>query len=119
MTWLIVEMWALLLAAFLVGGGFGFWVAAGRSTRRDIDVAATNATAPSVLLDRPDGQKDDLTQIIGVDGDTEKRLNALGVFHFSQIASWDEASQRWIEIRLNEPGRVIREQWTEQAISLG
>jgi NADH-quinone oxidoreductase subunit E len=79
---------------------------------------AAPAEEPAILLDAPDGQKDDLTQIIGIDALTETELNALGVFHFRQIASWDESAARWIEIRLNQPGRVVRERWAEQAASI-
>lgn len=127
MIWLVAQMWALLLGAFLIGlaaGGFAFMrldrnggarPAAGSA----IDAAgAVQAAEPAILFDRPDGDPDDLTQIIGIDVATARRLNAIGVFHFRQIAGWDEASARWIELRLNEPGRVTRERWAEQAASI-
>jgi predicted flap endonuclease-1-like 5' DNA nuclease len=126
MAWLIAEMWALLLAAFLLGAVSGAWAFARRRTapnstlpgREDYDGVASPATAPAHLLSGPDGAADDLTQIIGIDRATEQRLNALGVYHFRQIAAWDDGAARWIEIRLNEPGRVARERWTEQAAAI-
>lgn len=114
MVWLAAEIWALLVLAFAAGAAVGVWaLSAGRRK-----TAASPATEPAILLDAPDGQRDDLTQIIGIDPATEGKLNALGVFHLRQIASWDEGAARWIEIRLNEPGRVVRERWAEQAASI-
>lgn len=126
MTWLIGQMWILLAAAFIAGlavGAILFRIrteaTAPDETRLPSGVdGVVRAAAPAILLDAPNGVKDDLTLIIGLDRDTERRLNDLGVFHFRQVASWDESAARWIEIRLNEPGRVIRERWSEQAASL-
>lgn len=126
MLWLIAEMWFLLLLAFIFGVAAGAWIAAARKSQtapaddRSIvePLAPASAMAPATLLLTPDGPPDDLTQIIGVDPATERRLNALGVFHLRQVAAWDEGAARWIEIRLNEPGRVVRERWSEQASSL-
>lgn len=124
MLWLITQMWLFLLLAFLLGAASGAWIASARRGRQAATSDATmrlngRATTPAMLLDRPDGQRDDLTQIIGIDPATEKRLNALGVFHLRQIAGWDDGAARWVEMRLDEPGRVARERWTEQAGSLG
>lgn len=126
MIWLAAEMWMLLLIAFLLGAGGAVWILSARkrsdssvrSETDDLGEAGVRAAAPGLLLDSPDGQKDDLTQIIGIDPKTETRLNSLGVFHIRQIASWDDSAARWIEIRLNEPGRVARERWTEQAAAI-
>ncbi|NWG93274.1 MAG: hypothetical protein HXY21_12345 [Parvularculaceae bacterium] len=126
MLWLVTQMWLFLLLAFLLGAAAGVWVWSARrrktATALDkdgaLDDASAQAAAPPTLLERPDGRRDDLTQIIGIDGATEQKLNALGVFHLRQIAAWDEAAARWVEFRLNEPGRVARERWTEQADSL-
>jgi predicted flap endonuclease-1-like 5' DNA nuclease len=124
MIWLVIEMWVLLLAAFLLGAIGAVWAMSARkrsaaaSGAAAEDIANVRATAPTLLFDAPDGQKDDLTLIIGIDRDTESRLNNLGVFHLRQIATWDDGAARWIEIRLNEPGRVARERWTEQATAI-
>lgn len=126
MVWLVSQMWALLLIAFASGIAAGAWIQAARAQRAAGEFSSTGigrgspgrAAAPAILLDAPNGQQDDLTQIIGLDRATELRLNALGVFHFRQVAGWDDGAARWIEIRLNEPGRVARERWTEQAATL-
>lgn len=42
--------------------------------------------------DRPD----DLTRIPGLTKTDEQALNGLGVFHFDQIALWDDANVAWL-----------------------
>ncbi len=42
--------------------------------------------------DRPD----DLTQIPGISFQAERALNDLGIFHYDQIALWDEANVAWL-----------------------
>lgn len=123
MIWLAVEIWTLMVLAFAAGAAVGVWAASSRGAKSrggqgESLGAAVKAAEPAILLDTPDGPKDDLTQIIGIDLETEKKLNALGVFHLRQIAAWDGGAARWIEIRLNEPGRVVRERWAEQAASI-
>ena len=126
MIWLAAQMWTLLFIAFVIGAGFGAWIGVGRSRPGDAGAMASDlgsnapgrAAAPAILLDAPNGVRDDLTQIIGIDQATEMKLNGLGVFHLRQIAGWDDGAARWVEIRLNEPGRVARERWSEQAASL-
>lgn len=124
MVWLAAEIWALLILAFGAGAAVGVWAFSAARSKSGVargealGPSAAPAAEPAILLDAPDGQKDDLTQIIGIDPATEEKLNALGVFHLRQIASWDEGAARWIEIRLNEPGRVVRERWADQAASI-
>ncbi|MCB2113491.1 MAG: hypothetical protein R3C42_07460 [Parvularculaceae bacterium] len=126
MIWLAAEIWILLVAAFAIGVGVGVW-AFGAPRRRPELVRqasavrgdnAVQASEPAILFDRPDGDPDDLTQIIGIDIDTEQKLNEIGVYHLRQIAGWDEGAARWIELRLNDPGRVTRERWADQAGSI-
>lgn len=111
------------MVAFAIGVAVGLWASAARKSERatmhaEAGYFAAPASEPGILLSAPDGDQDDLTQIIGIDEPTETRLNSLGVFHLSQIAAWTESEARWIEIRLNEPGRVVRERWTEQASAI-
>jgi predicted flap endonuclease-1-like 5' DNA nuclease len=70
---------------------------------------------PLSLLQPPYGEKDDLSRISGVDPAIARRLNALGVWTYAQIARWSEENARWIGSYLAFPGRVEAENWVGQA----
>ncbi len=61
---------------------------------------------------------DDLTKISGVGKSIEKKLNALGIFHYDQISKWSAANQQWIGYEIGHPGRVEREDWASKAAQL-
>jgi len=139
MLWLIAHMWFLLLCAFALGLGIGWWVwnarvdgvvtkapkAAndkipvnqGTLTTEDTTSTTTN-TGPKRFKAAKNGEKDDLTQIIGLDGSTEKMLNRLGVYYLYQVADWGPARIKWIEEKIDAEGRVERERWVAQARTL-
>lgn len=64
------------------------------------------------------GGADNLKQIRGIGPKIESSLNALGVFHFDQMAAWTRPQVEWIESHLAFKGRVGRERWIEQAAEL-
>lgn len=66
-------------------------------------------------LEAPEGAADDLTKIKGIGPKLSQTLNDLGVYHFRQIAAWEDAEAKWIDDFLAFKGRVAREQWIEQA----
>ena len=66
-------------------------------------------------LELPDGDADDLTRIKGIGPKLSKTLNDLGIFHFRQIAAWEDAEAKWVDDFLAFKGRGAREQWIEQA----
>lgn len=74
----------------------------------------SEGAAPPRLL-APDGPADDLTCIKGIGPKRADKLNALGIFHFTQIAGWTDAEARWVDDQLAIPGRVLRERWIDQA----
>ena len=137
MLWLVMQIWALIVGAFVLGvlagatllrrsaaspgaaltGAAGAKTADGPLTADAFPVDALPADAP-----RPgsadEASADDLMEIIGVDQPTMHRLNGLGVFTLAQIAGWTDANIRWIDEQLGDPGRVDRERWVEQAESL-
>jgi predicted flap endonuclease-1-like 5' DNA nuclease len=87
------------------------------------DVAPALApTAPSkkppVLTSARHGAPDDLTLIEGVSPLQQSTLNAIGVFHFDQIAAWTPENVAWIERYFRLRGRVTNEEWVEQAEDL-
>ncbi|NBB99140.1 MAG: NADH-quinone oxidoreductase subunit E [Alphaproteobacteria bacterium] len=83
--------------------------------------AAVVEPAPEVAEEKPEmltearGTPDDLKKIKGVGPKLEGTLNALGVWHFWQIASWTESEIAWVDTRLKFKGRIERDGWIEQA----
>ncbi|MEM9901015.1 MAG: 50S ribosomal protein L21 [Pseudomonadota bacterium] len=74
------------------------------------------ASKPGNLLDEArDGQPDDLKKISGVGPKLEKLLNVNGVFHFDQIAAWNDAEVAYMDDQLSFKGRIARDGWIEQA----
>ncbi len=80
------------------------------------DVDSEEMIAPEGLLDTPrGGKKDNLSKIKGIGIKIEEQLNAIGIWHFDQIAVWTEENIAWADRELAFPGRAKREQWVEQA----
>ncbi|ATX64942.1 hypothetical protein [Roseinatronobacter bogoriensis] len=69
-------------------------------------------------LDAPVGQADDLKKITGVGPVLEGKLNDLGIYHFWQIAKWNEEEIAWVDGFLNFKGRIQRDEWIAQASKL-
>lgn len=63
----------------------------------------------------PGQRVDDLKRIRGIGVLIEKRLNALGVASYEQIANWTGADIDRISTTLDFKGRIERENWVEQA----
>lgn len=61
---------------------------------------------------------DDLTQINGIGPVIEKKLLALGIATFRQIADFDADKIAEVDDKLNFKGRIEREEWVEQAKAL-
>jgi len=86
-----------------------------------VEPSAHTTTAPPIagaqppVLAAPDGPADDLKRIRGIGRQNEARLNALGIWHYRQIAAWTPAEAVWIGATLAFPGRIERETWIEQA----
>ncbi len=82
--------------------------------------AASDEAGKPVLYDAPGDQAaDDLKKIKGVGPKLEKTLNGMGVWHYSQIASWSNAQVAWVDENLEGfKGRVSRDGWVAQAKTL-
>jgi predicted flap endonuclease-1-like 5' DNA nuclease len=61
------------------------------------------------------GKADDLRRIKGIGPQNQARLNALGIWHFDQIAAWTPDEVEWTGAYLAFPGRIEREDWIPQA----
>lgn len=79
----------------------------------------STAGAKPETLDGPrNGAPDDLSRIKGLGPKSREKLNALGVFHYDQIAAWNLDNARWIGAAIGAPGRVERDKWIQQARAL-
>lgn len=76
-------------------------------------------TLKPTLLDAPkDGAKDALTTIKGIGPKVEEQLNAAGIFHFEQIANWNDENIQWLEINTNFAHLAQKDLWVNQAKAL-
>lgn len=72
----------------------------------------TQAGKKPVLLSEPhNGEKDNLTKIKGIGPKVEEKLNAAGIYHFEQIATWTEENMIWLETHTLFSSRVKKEAW--------
>lgn len=81
-------------------------------------VPAGDEQRPPGLAAPRGGAGDDLSLIEGVSLLQHSTLNALGIHHFEQIAAWTPANIAWVDQYLRLRGRIIEEQWVEQAQDL-
>jgi predicted flap endonuclease-1-like 5' DNA nuclease len=81
--------------------------------------AKPSAKSPAGLerLAAPRGGKaDDLKEIEGIGPALEKLANALGFYHFDQIASWTDADVALVDAEMKSfKGRIARDKWVSQA----
>lgn len=73
---------------------------------------------PPVLTAARNGAPDDFTLIENVSALQQSTLNSIGIFHFDQIAAWAPEHVAWIDRYFRLRGRIVQEEWVEQAIEL-
>jgi predicted flap endonuclease-1-like 5' DNA nuclease len=78
------------------------------------ETAAYPGVKPSTLA-APNDAAEDLKLIKGIGPKNERILNALGVYHFTQIADWSPENAVWMGHHMAFPGRIEREHWISQA----
>ncbi len=78
------------------------------------------AKSPSPFgLGKPEGETDDLTEIIGIGKVFERTLHDLGIYHFRQIAAFGPLEIARINSELKEfKGRIEHDDWIGQAKEL-
>ncbi|MCU0346329.1 MAG: helix-hairpin-helix domain-containing protein [Saprospiraceae bacterium] len=75
-------------------------------------LAAIGNTIPTATAD----QRDDLTEIKGIGSFLEKKLNALGIFTYAQVAALDANLMDKLTTAIEFfPGRIERDDWVGQA----
>lgn len=89
--------------------------------------AAAKPAAPKVAkVKKPDGPErlsaprkgiaDDLKEIEGIGPALEKLCNALGFYHFDQIAKWSAEDVAWVDANMKTfKGRIVRDKWIAQS----
>ncbi|MGX9354961.1 hypothetical protein ACS3SW_07295 [Roseobacteraceae bacterium S113] len=71
---------------------------------------------PETLAQARAGGADDLKMIKGIGPKLEQLCNALGFYHFDQIANWTADEVAWVDANLEGfKGRVSRDAWVAQA----
>ena len=82
----------------------------------ETDEAPSDEDKPELLTEAREAGADDLKKIKGVGPKLEQLCNALGVWHFDQIASWSDAEVAWVDYHLEGfKGRIVRDDWVAQA----
>jgi len=71
--------------------------------------------AEGELADGAAGGGDDLKRIRGIGVLIERRLNAMGITRYEQIAQWTAEDVERVSGKLEFKGRIERENWIEQA----
>jgi predicted flap endonuclease-1-like 5' DNA nuclease len=77
--------------------------------------AGGEAEPPRPMPAASQGPRDDLKRIRGVGVLIEKRLNAMGISRYEQIANWTSGEIDRVSQVLEFKGRIEREGWVEQA----
>lgn len=90
----------------------------GKAAPAKSDAPVSEASKPTMLTEARGGSADDLKRIKGVGPKIEGILKGLGIFHFDQIAAWDQANKDWVDDHLSFKGRIDREEWIPQAEAL-
>ena len=70
---------------------------------------------PELLTAARASGADDLKQIKGVGPKLEKSLNALGIYHFDQVATLRKKEVEWVDTNMGFKGRIERDGWIAQA----
>ncbi|MGI9394269.1 MAG: NADH:ubiquinone oxidoreductase [Boseongicola sp.] len=75
-----------------------------------------SSNGPALLSSARGGVADDLKRIKGVGPKLESSLNAAGIYHFDQIAAWNDSDVDWADERFGGSlKRVRRDEWVSQA----
>jgi predicted flap endonuclease-1-like 5' DNA nuclease len=79
---------------------------------------ALSGTRPPALGTPRAGTPDDLKLVNGIGRVIEQKLNAVGVWHFDQIAAMSDDELAWISGHVGFPGRALRENWRGECVVL-
>jgi large subunit ribosomal protein L21 len=80
--------------------------------------AAKSSGAVKPLFTAPAGEPDDLKKISGVGPVIEKKLHALGITQYEQVAGFSADDIAKVDDALSFKGRIVRDDWLAQAKKL-
>lgn len=83
--------------------------------KKEAPAASTGDLPEGALFAAPEGPADDLKKISGVGPVLEKKLNALGITTFAQVAAFTPDDIAKVDDALSFKGRIERDNWLEQA----
>lgn len=82
-------------------------------------LAAAGQPVKPLFLAAPDGVADDLMLINGIGSRLAALLGDIGIFQFEQVAGWTDDEIAEVDTKLGAfKGRIVRDQWVEQAQAL-
>ncbi|MEQ1718490.1 MAG: NADH-quinone oxidoreductase subunit NuoE [Hyphomicrobium sp.] len=94
-------------------------VAAVTAAAKQTSASEGDAAKPELLSAPRGGKGDELGLIWGVGDKLAEKMNAMGIWHFDQIAKWTEAHVAWFETEVpGFKGRIVRDKWIEQCVKL-
>jgi predicted flap endonuclease-1-like 5' DNA nuclease len=110
MVTLVLQTILLLLAAYFIGYFAGYFF-------KHASTASKNKSAAARQTQEPVGAQtsDDLTRIKGIGPAIAKKLTAMDVRSYEQIAGWGKADIDRVNDALRFKGRIQREDWVGQA----
>ena len=79
------------------------------------DARAKKAAEAFKGFKRPKGEPDDLTKLAGLSPEIVKRLNAMNLVKFEQIATFSDDDIARLDEALNLGGRIERDGWLDKA----
>jgi predicted flap endonuclease-1-like 5' DNA nuclease len=136
---LISAYWVVLAVVAAIGAATGFWIL---SSRRHVELprieigqnvtqtlartghtaaidgprAANLAPLPFPINTGPEIEPDDLLLIKGVGPRLARTLMDMGITNYNQIAAWSDEDIAAVDERLGVfSGRIVRDNWVEQA----
>ncbi len=86
--------------------------------KKEAPAASSGDLPEGALFTAPEGAADDLKKISGVGPVLEKKLNALGITTYAQVAAFTADDIAKVDDALSFKGRIERDDWLSQAAEL-
>ncbi len=88
------------------------------ATEENAAASANGGITGLTPLAEPDGKPDDLTKLTGVGKAMASKLNAQGIYHFSQLAALPSESLEELDAAIEARGKAKNSGWIEEAKKL-